>query len=95
MKDFVIGESLSDDDGGFVCPYPTTVHVFGLTERRIREGRVLPVHTDDCEGVLFTYELVGAMLPFSDKVVIGEVVAVEVLMGSTVVAIEDDEAEAR
>ena len=41
------------------------------------------------------HELVGALLPFSGKVAIGEIVAVETLMGSTVGAIEDGEGEAR
>ena len=35
------------------------------------------------------YELVGALLPFSDKIAIGEMVAVKALMDSTVGAIED------
>ena len=41
------------------------------------------------------HELVGALLPFSGKVEIGEMVAVKALMGSTVGAIEDDEGGAR
>ena len=41
------------------------------------------------------YELVGAMFPFSGMVAVDEMVAVEALMGSTVVAIEDDKGEAR
>ena len=43
--------------------------------------------------MLFMHELVGA--PFSDKVAIGEMVAVKALMGSTVGAIKDDEGGAR
>ena len=35
------------------------------------------------------HELVGALLPFSGKVAIGEMVAVEALMGSTVGATKD------
>ena len=35
------------------------------------------------------HELVGTLLPFSGKVAIGEMVAVEALMGSTVEAIKD------
>ena len=86
---------MSDDDGGIVIPYLTTHHVFGATEKRVREGRVPPVYTGDCEGVLFTYELVGGLLRFLFKVVIDDVVAVEALTGSTIVAIEDGEGEAR
>ena len=37
------------------------------------------------------HELVGALLPFSGKVAIGEIVAVKYLMSSTVGAIEDGE----
>ena len=45
--------------------------------------------------MLFTYELVGALLPFSGKVTIGEMVAVEAMMDSAVGAVEDGEGEAR
>ena len=41
------------------------------------------------------HELVGAPLPFSVKVAIGEMVAVKGLMGSTVGAIEDGDGGAR
>ena len=64
-------------------------------EKRVREGRVPSVHTSDCEGMLFMHELVGALLPFSDKVAISEMVAVKALMGSTVGAIKDGEGGAR
>ena len=37
------------------------------------------------------HELVGALLPFSGKVTIGEIVAGKALMGSTVGATEDGE----
>ena len=76
---FIIGtfaQSLSDGGGGVVDPYPAIGHVFGVAEKRVRECRVASVYTSDCEGVLFTHELVGALLPFSGKVTIGEVVAV-------------------
>ena len=41
------------------------------------------------------YELVGALLPFSDEVAIGEMVAVKTRIGSTVGAIKDGEGRAR
>ena len=41
------------------------------------------------------HELVGTLLPFSDKVTIGEMVAVRALMGSTVGAIKGGEGRAR
>ena len=49
----------------------------------------------DWKGALFMHELVGALLPFSGKVAVGEMVAVKALMGSTVGAIEDGEEAAR
>ena len=45
--------------------------------------------------MLFTHKLVGVLLPFSDKVAVGEMVVVEALMGSTVGAVSDGEGEAR
>ena len=45
--------------------------------------------------MLFTHELVGSLLPFSGKVAIREMVAVEALMGSTVGVVEDGEGKAR
>ena len=86
---------MSDGGGGVVDPYPAIGHVIGVAEKRVRECRVASVYTSDCEGVLFTHELVGALLPFSGKVTIGEVVAVKAVMGSAVGAIEDGEGEAR
>ena len=41
------------------------------------------------------HELVGALLPFSDKVAIGEMVVVEALMSSIVGAIKDGEGGAQ
>ena len=95
---FIIGaftQSLSYGGGGVVYPYLAAGHVFGAAKKRVRQGRVSSVYASDCEGVLFTYELVSALLPFSDKVAIGEMVAVEALMGYTVGAGEDSEGQAR
>ena len=66
-----------------------------ITEKGVREGRVPPVYTSGCEGVLFTHELVGALLPLSGRVAKGEIVMVEALTGSTVRAVEDGEGGAR
>ena len=41
--------------------------------------------------MLFTHELVGALLPFSGKIAIGQMVTVKTLVGSIVGAIEDGE----
>ena len=87
--------SLSYGGSGVVYPYPAASHVFGALKKSVREGKGSPVHTSDCKGVLFPHELVGALLPFSGEVVIGEMVAVEALMSSAVGAVEDGEGEAR
>ena len=76
-------------------PYPAAGHVFRAAEKRVREGKVSSVYTSDCESVLFTHELVGALLQFSGKLAIGEMVAIEALMDSAVGAVEDDEGEVR
>ena len=86
--------SLAYSGSGVVHPYPAASHIFGASKERVRESRVSPVYTSDCEGVLFSHELVGALLPFSGKVAIGEMVAVEALMGSAVGAVENGEREA-
>ena len=74
-----------------VYPYPATGYVFGSAEKRVREGRVAPVYASNCEGVLFTHELVGTLLPFSGEIAIGKVVAVKALVGSSVKAAKDGE----
>ena len=84
-----------DGGGGVVYPYPATGHVFRAAEKHIREGRVSSIYTSDCEGALVTHEFVGALLPFSGKVALGEMIAVRALMGSAVGAIEGGEGEAR
>ena len=63
--------------------------------KRTIKGIFPPVYTSDCKGVLFTHELVSVLLPFSGKIAKGEMIAVEALMGSTIVAIKDGEGEAR
>ena len=88
-------QSLSYGVGGVVHTYPATGYVFGAAKMRVQEGKVSSVYKSDCEGVLFTHELVGVLLPSSGKVTIGEMVAIETLMDSTVGAVEDGEGEAR
>ena len=97
FKDFLVGafaQSLSDSGGCVVYPYPAIGHVSGAAEKPVRECRVAFVDASDCEGVLFTHELVGALLPFSGKIAIDEMVAVKALVGSAV-GIEDGEGGAR
>ena len=45
--------------------------------------------------MLFAHELVGTLLPFSDRVAICEVVTVKALTGSDIEAVEDGEGEVR
>ena len=86
---------MSFGDGGVVYLYPSAGYVFEPGKKRVREGRVSPVYTSACEGILFTHELAGALLPFSGKVAIDEMVVVAVFMGSAVLAVEAGEWEAR
>ena len=86
---------MSYGGGGVVCPYPTVGHMLGAAKKRVREGRVTSAYTSNFESVLFTHKLVGVLLSFSDEVAIGDMVAVKVLMGSAVEAVEDGEGDAR
>ena len=88
-------QSLSGCGGCVVYPYPASSNVFGSAQERVREGGVAPVDAGDCEGVLFTNELVGSLLPFTGEIAIGEMVAVKALVSSAVGAVEDGEGEAR
>ena len=81
--------SLAYSGSGVVHPYPVANHIFEASKSRLS-----PVYTSDYEDVLFSHELVGALLTFSGKVAIGEMVAVEALMGSAVGAVENGEREA-
>ena len=58
FENFVIdafAHSLSYSGSGVVYPYPAASHVFWASKERVREGRVSPVYTNDCEGVLFPH----------------------------------------
>ena len=68
-----------------------------LRRRRSKSERVAvpPVYASDCGVVLFTHEPVGALLPLSGKVSIGEMIAVETLIGPVVGEVDDGEGEAR
>ena len=76
---------MADSGGGVVDPYPSASRVFGAAEEGIGESenaRVYP--SNGAEGVLFLHKFVGALLTLAGKVAIGELVAVEVLMSTTV-----------
>ena len=78
-----------DSGGGLVDPYPSASRVFGAAEEGIEESGVAPVHPSNGKGVLFSPMFVGALLTLASEVAIGELVAVELLMGTTVRSIKD------
>ena len=86
LEDFTVGifaQSLPDGGGGIVYSSPAVGCIFRATEEGVREGKAAPVYPGDFEGVLFTHEIVGALLALARKVAIGEMVAVEALMSAT------------
>ena len=86
---------MSYGGGGVVYLYPSAGYVFGPVKKHVRDGRASSVYASACEGMLITHELVDALLQFSDKVAIDEMVAVEALMGSAVGAVDISEWETR
>ena len=56
-------------------------------EEGARESVVSPFYPGDCEGVLFTHEVVSALLVLASKAAIVDIVAVEALMSTAVVVI--------
>ena len=86
---------MADSGGGIVDPYPPASRVFGAAEEGIGESGIAPVHPSNGEGVQFSHKLVGALLTLVSEVAIGELIAVEVLIGTTVRSIKDGEGKAR
>ena len=86
---------MADSGDGIVDPYPSDSRVFGAAAEGIGESGFAPVYPSNGEGVLFSHKFVGAFLTLASKVVIGGLVAVEVLMGTTVRSIKDGEGKAR
>ena len=76
-------------------PYPSASRVFGAAEEGIEESGISPVYLSNGEGMLFSHKFVGALLTLASEVAIGELVAVEVLMGTTLRSIKHGEGEAR
>ena len=86
---------MADSGGGIVDPYPSASRVCGAADEDIRESGIAPVYPSNDEGVLFSHKVVGALLTLASEVAIGESVAVEVLVGTTLRSIEEGETEAR
>ena len=80
-----------DSGGGVVDSYPSASRVFGAAEEGIGESGIASVYPSKGEGVLFSHEFAGPLLTLASEVAIGELVAVEVLMGITVRSIQGDE----
>ena len=98
FEDFIVSafpQTLADSGGGVVDPYPSASRVFGTAEKGIGEGGIAPVSPSKDEGVLFSHKFVGALLAFASESAIGELLAVEVLMGTTVRSTKDGERKAR
>ena len=69
--------------------------MFRATEEGIGESGIASVYPSNGEGVLFSHKFAGPLLPLASEVAIGELVAVEVLMGITVRSIKDGEGGGR
>ena len=63
-------------------------------EKSVGKSGVAPIYPSNGEGVLFSHNFIGALLAFASEVAIGELIAVEVLMGTTVRSIKDGEGKA-
>ena len=86
---------MAKSGGSVVDPYLSASRVFGAAEEGIGESGIAPVYPSNGEGVLFSHKFVGALLTLAGEVAIGELVAVEVLTGTTVRSIKDVEGKAR
>ena len=84
-----------DSGGGIVDPYPSASRVFGATEKSIGESGGAPIDPSNGEGVLLAHDFIGALLSVASEVALGELIAIEALIGTTVRAINDSEGEAR
>ena len=86
---------MADSGDGIIDPYPSASRVFGATEKSIGESGVAPIDASNGEGVLFSHNFIGALLAFASEVAIGELIAVEYLMDTTVQSFKDGEGKAR
>ena len=76
-------QTLADNGGGVLDPNPSAGRVLGAAEEGIGEG-VAPIYPSDGEDVLLSYKFVRTLLALASKVAVGELVAIEVLMYTTV-----------
>ena len=75
FENFVVGafpQPLADSGGGVINPNLSAGRMLGAAEEGIGEG------------VLFAYKFVRTLLGLTSKVAVGELVAIEVLMYTTI-----------
>ena len=87
FENFVVSafpQILADSGGGVLDPNPSAGLVLGAAEEGIGEGGVAPIYPSDGESGLFSYKFVRTLLALASKVAVGELVAIEVLMYTTV-----------
>ena len=68
-------------EGFVVGAFPQTLADSG---GGVLDRGVAPIYPSDGEGVLFSYKFVRTLLALASKVAVGELVAIEVLMYTTV-----------
>ena len=85
---------MANSGGGIVDPYPSASRVVGATEKSIGESGVSPIDSSNGESVLFAHNFIGALLPVAREVALGELIAIEALMDTTVRSLKDGEGEA-
>ena len=86
---------MADSGGGIVDPCLSASRVFEATEKSIGESGVASIDPSNGEDVLFSHNFIGALLSVTSEVAIGELIAIEALMGTTVRSIKDGEGKAR
>ena len=87
FENFVVSafpQTMADSGGGVLDPNPSAGRILGAAEEGIGEGGVAPIYPSDAEGVLFSYKFVRTLLALASKVALGELVAIKVLMDTTV-----------
>ena len=86
---------MADSGGGIVDSYPSASRVFRATEKSIGESGVAPIDPSNGERVLLAHDFISAPLSVASEVAVGELIAIEALMATTVRSFEDGEGEAR
>ena len=86
---------MADSGGGIADQYPSASRVFGAIEKSIGDSVVAPIDLSNSEGVLFVHTSIRALLSVAREAAIGELIAIEALMGTTVRSIKDGKGEPR